>query len=508
MMAHGDSTALISSVSDESGGGRRPLGIFLGALSVLLGIALALGLGWVLGQRIVDDEWPLLVTLAGMATYVVIALVDARHALLFWVVTAPFARFVHLNLDLGRGIPNITLNRVMTGVLLVLLLAQLAIRRRRLARISAADVFLVAFGAAMALSVPSSQDGFVRAIQSLFDLIITPIGLYFLARNLITTRRDLHATMVAVVIVGTYLGILATREQLTGNVWFYPEDRSVYYTASIRRVVGLLGNPAFIAVCIGMAVPWAWYLALNARRRRFVYLAAVACMMSGVFFCMNRSGWVGLVVALLVMAIFVKRFRTVLALMILMAIIGAGVYWAWIISSPTVRERLTAEGPIDYRREAWAVAWHMVKDHPVFGVGYENYRMLYRQYSRWSVYLRAEPSPHNTYLWVQVTAGVVALVPFLAFLLAISLPALRLYFGERHHRETTPDADLAGTFLASLSAILVPALVMDVLVGYFNNMLLFLIVGAFYGAMRGERERVPAADTEGAARSALASEPA
>jgi hypothetical protein len=46
------------------------------------------------------------------------------------------------------------------------------------------------------------------------------------------------------------------------------------------------------------------------------------------------------------------------------------------------------------------------------------------------------------------------------------------------------DADLAGTFLASIAAILVPALVMDIFAASYHSMLLFLVVGAFYGALR------------------------
>lgn len=467
---------------------RRPtLDLVFLIFSLLLALIVAVGLGWFFGRQIMAEEWDILVPAVGLATYIIIALIDARHALLIWVVTAPFSRFVGLDLDFGRGIPNITLNRVMTGVLLVLLLAQLAIRSRQMARLRAADVFAVAFGGAMVLTAPNSTMGFTSAIQAVFDLVITPVGLYLLARNLIATRRDLRAMMVALTIIGTYLGLLATREQLTGDVWFYPEARSVYYTATIRRVVGLLGNPAFIAACIGVAVPWTLYLLLTARRHRLLYLFASLSMVSGIFFCMNRSGWVGLVISLVVMALFVRRFRPVFLMMLLVGAIVAGLYWAVIISSPTVRERLTAEGPIEYRREAWRVAWEMIQDYPVFGVGWENYRSLYRSYSLWSVYLRAEPSPHNTYIWVQITGGVVALAPFLAFLAAATLPALGIYV--RARREGSPDADLAGVYLASVSAMLAPAVVMDIFAGYYNGMLLFLIMGAFYGAMGDQAGR-------------------
>ena len=465
-----------------------PKGLAVFSVVHLAGVGIALGLFF--GTKIESGQWALLVAASGLATYIVIALVDARTALLVWIITAPFARFVYLNVDLGRGIPNLTLNRVMTAFLVVLLLAQLAGRRRKMAKITVADILLAAFCGAMALSVQHAIVGIKSGAQSFFDLIVIPVVVYFLARNLITSRKDLKAVIYSLLIVGFYLAVLAIHEQVTGVVWFYPEDRSVRYTRSIRRVVALLGNPAYIAVSIGMAVPWAWYLFLNARHHRSRYLFIVLVMMAGVYFCMNRSGWVGLVAALLVMALFIKRFRGIVLTMLLLGVIVGGVYWAIIISSATVQERLTAQGPIEYRMQTWKVALGMIKDHGVFGLGWDNFRYYYKQYAYWDIYLRAMPTPHNTYLWVILTAGIAAFIPFVTFLLSIFFSALRVLVRGISEATASVDAELAGTFLASMVVILAPAMVMDVLTGYYNTMLMFLIMGAFSGFVTGEGRRL------------------
>jgi O-antigen ligase len=467
---------------------QRPawLNIIIVVVSTLCLAVFAIGVGWLLGQQIAHDKWSLLITITGMATYMVIAYIDMRVGFLTWIVTAPFSRFVYLDLDLGRGIPNITLSRVMTGVLLVLLLAQLATHRRKVMRLCWADGLALAFLGALALSVPDSLSGIERAAQTFFDYILTPVAVYFIARNLITNERELKMVMAALIIVGCYMGIMATREQLTGKVWFYVEDRSVYYTASLRRVVGLLGNPAFIAVCCAMGVPWAWYLILYSKRSRLLVLAAMVVMVSGVFFCMNRSAWVGLGLSLVTMALFVRRFRGVFLLILAVGAILAGVYWALIIASPVIRERLQAQGPIDYRVEAWRIAVEMIRDYPVFGVGYENYRFYYPRYGTWDIYLRNLPSPHNTYLWVWVTAGIVAFVPFMLLLLALALMALGAIVRSRDEPDSA-NAALAGTFLACMTAVLAPAFVMDVLAGNYNSLLLFLVMGSYVGYVTGQR---------------------
>lgn len=459
-------------------------------LSTILLAGIAIGLACFMGKRITSDEWPILVTATGLATFVVISIINARHALLLWMVMAPFARFIYLDIELGRGIPNLTLSRIMTGVLLLLILAQAATGRRKLVRLSWADFLLLLFCLAAAVSVPSTVTPLKSAAQTFFDRVVIPIAVYFLARNLITNRRDLTAVMYTLVIIGLYLALLATREQLTGDVLFYPEDRSIQYTASIRRVVGLLGNPAFTVLTINMTVPWTWYLLSNARRHRLALLVILGIMMAGAYFCMNRSGWVGLLVALITMALLIKRFRQFFVVMLLVGAIVAGVYWALIVSSPAVQERLRAQGPIEYRAETWRVALIMLRDNPILGVGYENFSQLYQHYGRWDINAPVLPTPHNTYLWVLLAGGVVAFVPFIAFLGVVVFSALRLWAVARGSSDGFPDAGLAGVFLASMASILTSALALDVIYGTFNTMIMFLIMGAFWGAVSGESQRI------------------
>jgi O-antigen ligase len=468
---------------------RRVLRVVTVALYFLVLGGVGIGLGLFLGKRISEGEWPILITLSGLAVYVSVALINARHALLFWMATAPFSRFIYLDLELGKGIPNFTLSRVMTGTLLLLLVAQLATRRRELVKMTWVDAFLLVFCGTLALSIPAARMGFKTTIQSFFDLILVPAILYFLTRNMIRSYRDFESVMYTLLVIGVYMGFLATWEQLTGTTWFYPENRSVYYTRHIRRVVSLLGNPAYIALVLNMGIPFVWYLFLEAEQHRLLLLGSVGLMMAGVFFCMNRAGWVGLLCALIVMGMFVKKFWRVFVVMVVMGVIVASAYWAVIVTSPAVQERLQASGPIAFRKEAWRVGLLMARDNLWFGVGFENYHFYYRQYGRWDIYLRAAPSPHNTFLWVLLTGGMVALVPFVAFVGSIVYKPLRLYLVSWGEEEGSEMSDLAGVFLASMASILVPGLVMDLPAGNYHMMLWFFVMGAYFGAAQGERRR-------------------
>ena len=453
--------------------------VLLAALAIVLGLAM--------GRKMTGEEWTILLTAAGFGVYVAVAVIDIRHAFLFWIVTAPFARFIHLEIELGRRIPNLTLNRLMVGILLVLFLAQVTIHRRKLARFHWADLYLVVFLGASFLSLSISVVDFATGFKAVLDLLVIPALVYFLAKNLTTNRSELRSVLLAMMIVGLYLSLLATREQLTGNVWFYPEGRTIEYSRNVRRVVGLLGNPAFISMVINMAIPWVFYLFLRRGRRRLLRLVVIVTLFAGVYFCMNRSGWAALVVTLVAMAVLVPESRRFFVMTLVVISVVAVVYGAMILTSPAVQERLTAEGPIDYRMQAWDVAWRMIKDHPAFGVGWESFSHYYTRYDVWDIYLIATPTPHNTFLWVTLMGGLVALVPFVLFLVSLVSTGLSVYLRAAVSGDPYNQRSLAGTYLACLAGVMVPAVTTDILSGAYNNMIMFLFIGALLGTISHER---------------------
>ncbi len=453
--------------------------VLLAALAIVLGLAM--------GKKMTGEEWTILLTAAGFGVYVAVAVIDIRHAFLFWLVTAPFARFIHLEIELGRRIPNLTLNRLMVGILLVLFLAQVTIHRRRLARFHWADLYLVVFLGASFLSLSISVVDFAKGFKAVLDLLVVPALVYFLAKNLTTNRNELKSVLVAMMIVGLYLSLLATREQLTGKVWFYPEDRSVEYSANVRRVVGLLGNPAFISMIINMAFPWVFYLFLTRGKHPVLRATVILALFAGIYFCMNRSGWAALVVTLLAMAVLVPESRRFFVMVLVVIGVVAVIYGALILASPVVQERLTAEGPIEYRMQTWDVAWRMIKDHPAFGVGWESFSHYYSRYDVWDIYLIATPTPHNTFLWVTLMGGLVALVPFVLLLAALVSTGLSVYLRAAVSGDPYKQRSLAGTYLACLAGVLVPAVTTDILSGAYNNIIMFLFIGAFLGTISRER---------------------
>jgi len=91
---------------------------------------------------------------------------------------------------------------------------------------------------------------------------------------------------------------------------------------------------------------------------------------------------------------------------------------------------LTFDAPLPSRRVLWAIALQLIAEHPLLGIGLDNYRLTY------SRYLTDDPLPgtaldqtihsNNWYLETLVSVGMLGTVPFALWLLALLWSIIRL----------------------------------------------------------------------------------
>ena len=188
----------------------------------------------------------------------------------------------------------------------------------------------------------------------------------------------------------------------------------------VRRAQAWYPSPNHLALMLGRALPFALALAL-ARPRRLpnatgwlvVILVGVALLAS-----FSVGGWLGGVAAILAVIAAMRPGRIVRRLGA--GLLGTGVLVAALAVIGVLPERLNplrATGTI--RVELWRSSVDMVRDHPLLGIGLDNFPYLYQQ-----VYIRegglAEPNlshPHNWPLHVWLEIGLAGLAAFLWLLL-------------------------------------------------------------------------------------------
>ena len=196
------------------------LALALGALIGLAAVTPLLGGLGAPSERLTG--W--LLPIAGISLLMVVSLRSPLAGLLLTVLLAPYSRFIPFDLDLGSGIPALSLPRLMAGFLLLLLLYQAVRGQRRLRPLTWPDLAFVVFLAALTLSVAELQYDSTFAFQSLLDAYVLPFVFLYLARQIVRNLGDLRWFSATLVLAGVGFAFLVIREQLTGEVLFYSRE--------------------------------------------------------------------------------------------------------------------------------------------------------------------------------------------------------------------------------------------------------------------------------------------
>jgi O-antigen ligase len=264
----------------------------------------------------------------------------------------------------------------------------------------------------------------------------------------------------------------------------------------VARISGLAGTANELASLLVTALLIAVGLMLALRRapvlRALCLGAAVVCL-AGVFLTLSRAGLVALGGAL-VAAVFVGgRRRLGIGLLALAIGLTALGYFSF-AASEQARERVTTVGSGTGRTDIWTVAWRMVDDDPVRGVGVGNFQTASIHYLlRPGAILRDEfivdkpQVAHNVYLHVLAELGVPGLLLFLGVVGAGLLAAWRAA------REAARRGDrFLETCARALVLALVALLVADIFASDQLNKGLWLLLG-LGPAMLAIARREPAA---------------
>lgn len=471
-------------------GASRLGGFLLSALAALV----TLGSGLWLGRALMSPEWTQAVTLVGLTAAGLLVLLAPGVGLLAWILLAPYTPHIYLRLEFGSGIPNLDLGRLATLFLAYLLVARTIWRPAvteptwRPPRPGWTEALMAAFTAVMGLSVLSGAGGLLAGIQNVFDFVAMPYLVYLFARTWLRSSRGVAGMVGVVALAGALMGFITTREQLTGQAVFSPVFYTLEYEQNIRLVMSLFGHPSTIAMALAISVPLLIYgIRFPAVPQMRIWMSlALGVTLAGVFFAYMRAGWLGALVGLIVPALLNRELRRMLLPLAPLLVLVVVLAVSFGVDLQTVQARLTSEAPIIYRFMAWQIAWELFKSSPFLGIGWNQFGQAAATLFGWNphVILSDLPSPHNTYLNVLITGGILGLVPYLGVLASLILTGWRFW---RHKigRETV--AVLWATVLAYMAIIAS----FDAFNAQYANMLFFLIVGSLVGRLEAS-----AADNE------------
>lgn len=253
----------------------------------------------------------------------------------------------------------------------------------------------------------------------------------------------------------------------TFNNWWHDE---LLVEGFRGRWLGVLADPNHDAMALVGALPILLYLTVGQGQRavlRVVAALAAAAAIAGIVATHSRGGSIGLAVAVVAFALFSRRkaLATVAVLIGLSGVLlfAPSSFWKRNETATMGAEDLSIEG----RFEAWQVAFRILRERPVLGVGAGAFLASWSQYApidsdRLFGYRYVA---HNLFLEVLGQEGLVGLFGMCGFILIALWSAWRARNGT-----------LGGEARAVLAS-LIGYLVCQMFSGYSNSWYLFALCG-------------------------------
>jgi O-antigen ligase len=250
-----------------------------------------------------------------------------------------------------------------------------------------------------------------QAITELRVMIAEPVLFYVIFRTTHLDKKAILRIVDAMILAGLVVAIISLWQFFNGQAIITAEDGS-------RRLAGVYGSPNNIGLFLGRCIPFvlAFFLVSKIDLKRRI-VAAMILVAMGLTVVLSKSAgaiFIGVPAASIAVIILVlgRRARLVLVILLSVALV------AFIISLQSARFARVLEfdsGTNFFRIRAWQSAINMIRDHPITGIGLDQFLYAFRGH-----YIMPdaenEPNlshPHNILLdfWVRLGFfGVVLLI--------------------------------------------------------------------------------------------------
>jgi O-antigen ligase len=189
------------------------------------------------------------------------------------------------------------------------------------------------------------------------------------------------------------------------------------------RQTGSFGDPNAEGTVLAATIPMLIAMAgvvRDSARLRLVAAIGVFIMFAGLVDTLSREALLALGAAMVAAVIFGGRWRVQARRLLVVGVLATCGYY-FVLAPLTSRERVTS-ADTSGRSSIWAVAWRIVDDHPVLGVGNDNFILVEGQYLNQpgaiaATYIIVVPRvAHNAFLEALTDLGIPGLLTLLAVL--------------------------------------------------------------------------------------------
>ncbi|MBI2953586.1 MAG: O-antigen ligase family protein [Chloroflexi bacterium] len=372
------------------------------------------------------------VAIASLLAYALLAWLRPDIGLLFVIFAAPFylltKRFGSLQFSMVETLV------VVCGVVLVLRHAASALDGERQrgwpkgwesaaleriaagARVNLPIVLLVVASVLSLLAAERVQEG----LREFRVVIVEPVIYYWLLTRTLSKEKVLWLVQVLLISAAVISGVALYQYFLTGDV---------ITAEGVLRAKAFYGSPNNLGLFLGRALPLAVCLGWFGERRaklRALYLAVALLLAVTLTLTFSAGAWLGVGVGLLL----VIGFRSVrLGGLAATGAIGLAILLPQVLRQERIVSRFDLEqGTAALRLMIWQAAARMIQDHPLLGVGPDNFLNQYPRYMLAAAWREPNLShPHNLVLDFWLRTGLLGLLAGLWLIGRFFAAGVRLY---------------------------------------------------------------------------------
>jgi O-antigen ligase len=307
------------------------------------------------------------------------------------------------------------------------------------------------------------------------DFTMPFIFLYFVFREELDPGK-VRVILFTLFFSGVAVSIIGILEFiLNKNIIYEYFVKNVFYARYLAesRVMSTMMSPVITGTYLMSCLPTSYYVigALNGKIKRLFAMLGMAIIIICLILTFTRASWLS---ALIVAILYILRKNVKL---ILVLVISCFLIYLCLIAAfkirPVLADRVGYKQSISYlleghRRERYPITFSMVKDHPIAGVGLNNYRIVFDGYYGRKDVPEEFKIPDNMYLMIMGESGLVGFGLFIIFIFAVLKKALS---GMRNKKCLYPE--LALVFFLMLTGILIHMASYD-LFYWFTPFFLFL----------------------------------
>jgi O-antigen ligase len=300
-----------------------------------------------------------------------------------------------------------------------------------------------------------------EAFRAFREVIVEPALFFVLLLLQVSRSSQWRFLVLTLVLTGVVLGLVSLFQLATH------QNLSIAPGSSIERVRAFYGSPDNLGLFYDRVVPmWLSITLLGLLKpswRRASWLAGLVLLVT-LFLTYSRGAWAAIAIgALLILVLVFRRGREVAVAVVVLAV-AAG-----LIGGPKLVHALRAghANTVQTRLDLWRSSVRMLRDHPLIGVGPDNFLHYYAPTRRQDLWQRicapglgymepgagAEPClshPHNVVLDFWLGTGILGLLAFLWLQLSFWRMAAHAW---RRWRDTPNGALALGAMAAMVAAL-------------------------------------------------------